>query len=110
MAVVWKQIERRRQRNFLWKKDAQLSTFRIPTNSLRRPIDWIHRDEITLAILYLVEDQFGILQAELGRCVARLFGSDRATPEACDYISEVGDELVEHNLLRKDQGRLSLPE
>lgn len=108
IAVHRKQIERRRQRNFLWKKDFQLSSFRLPSNSPRRPIDWIHRDEIALATLYLVEDQFGVLRAELGRAVARLFGLERATTEACDYITEVADELVERGRLREDQGRLSL--
>jgi very-short-patch-repair endonuclease len=110
IGIRWKQIERRRQRNFLWKKDAQLSGFRVPTNSFRRPIDWIHRDEIALAILYLVEDQFGVLRAELGRSVLRLFGLERATAEACDYILEVADELVERSLLRNDAERFFLPE
>jgi Protein of unknown function (DUF3320) len=108
-AVRRKEIERRRQRNFLWKKDAQLNTFRIPGNSFRRPIDWIHRDEIALAVLYLVEDQFGVLRDELGRGVARLFGLERATAEACDYILGIADELIEHGLLRSDADRLSLP-
>ena len=109
-AVSRKEIERRRQRNFLWKKDTHLNAFRMPTNSLRRPIDWIHRDEISLAVLYLVEDQFGVLRAELGRGVARLFGLERATAEACDCILEVADELVERGLLRSDADRLSLPD
>jgi len=58
--VPYQRFQRRRQRDFLWKNDAQLSRFRIPTNSLRRPLEWIHRDEIALAILSLVEDQFGV--------------------------------------------------
>jgi len=109
-AVRRKEIERRRQSNFLWKKDIQLNAFRIPTNSSRRPIDWIHRDEIALAILYLVEDQFGVLRTEVGRGVARLFGLERVTAETCDYILEIADELVEHGLLRTEQDRLSVPE
>ena len=60
VAVGRRQIERRRQRNFLWVANAQLSAFRIPVNSFRRPLEWIHRDEIALAVLYLVEDQFGV--------------------------------------------------
>lgn len=110
IAVHHKQLHRRRQRDFLWKNDAQLSAFRIPTNSLRRPLEWIHHDEIALAILYLVEDQFGVLRSELGRGIARLFGIERATAEASDHILEIADELVEHGLLREDAGRLSIPE
>ncbi len=110
MAARRKEIERRRQRKFVWKKDAELTCFRVPTNSFKRPIDWIHRDEIALAILYLVEDQFGVVRTELGRGVARLFGLERATADACDYVLEVADELVERGLLRDYQGRLSLPD
>lgn len=85
-----------------------MKAFRVPTNSFRRPIDWIHRDEIALAVLYVVEDQFGLSRAELGRGVARLFGLERATAEACDYILEVADELVERGLLRSEADRFSL--
>lgn len=110
IAVHRKQIERRRQRDFLWKVNVQLNTFRIPSDSLRRPLEWIHRDEIALAILYLVEDQFGVLRSELGRGIARLFGIERATAEASDRIVEVADELVERELLREDSARLLIPE
>jgi hypothetical protein len=110
VAIQRKQIERRRQRNFLWVANAQLSTFRVPANSLRRPLEWIHRDEIALAILYLIEDQFGVLKSGLGRGVARLFGLERAAAEGCDYIVEVADELVERGQLREDAGRLFISE
>ena len=110
IAVGRKEIERRRQRDFLWKSSAQLSAFRAPANSFRRPIDWIHRDEIALAILYLVEDQFGLQRSELGRGVAGLFGLERATMEACDHILEIADELVERGLISELQGRFSVLE
>jgi len=110
IATRLKEVERRRQRNFLWKKEAHMSVFRVPTNAFRRPIDWIHRDEIALAILYLVEDQFGVSRGELGRGVARLFGLERATTETCDHILEVADELAERGLLRTDADHFSLPE
>lgn len=109
-AVRKKEIERRRQRNFLWRKGFQLDGFRTPSDSLRRPVDWIHRDEIGFAILYLVEDQFGVLRAEMGRGVARLLGLERATAEACNYVLEIADELIERGLLRGDAERLFLPE
>jgi very-short-patch-repair endonuclease len=110
IAVRRKEIEQRRQRNFLWAKDVQLGAFRIPSDSYRRPMNWIHRDEIELAILYLVEDQFGVLRHELGRGVARLFGLERASAEACDSVLEFANELVERGMLREHQDRFSLPE
>lgn len=109
-AMSRKQIERRSQRNFLWRKDAPLNTFRVPSNSFRRPIEWIHREEISLAILYLVEDQFGISRADLGRAVARIFGLERASAETCDSILEVADQLVERGSLKNDGAIFSLPE
>lgn len=108
-AVRSKHIERRRQKNFLWIVNAQVSTFRVPANSHRRPLEWIHRDEVALAILYLVEDQFGVLRAELGRGVARLFGIERATGEASESIVEVADELAEGGRLREDACRFFIP-
>jgi very-short-patch-repair endonuclease len=108
VAVHAKEVERRSQRNFLWKKDAQLNGFRLPSNSFRRPIDWIHREEIAHAILYLIEDQFGVSRGDLGRGVAHLFGLERVLAEACDHIVEVAEQLVERGLLRNDETRFSL--
>jgi very-short-patch-repair endonuclease len=109
IAVRRKEIERRRQRNFLWMKDVPLARFRLPTNSYRRPVDWIHRDEIAAATLYLIEDQFGVLRAELGRAVPRLFGLERVSSETIDFILDIADELVERGLLRMDFDQFTLP-
>lgn len=109
IALRRRQIERRRQKNFLWMVNAQLSTFRVPANSHRRPLEWVHRDEIALAVLYLVEDQFGVVRSELGRAIAKLFGIERATAESSDYIVEVADELIERGQLREDANRFFIP-
>lgn len=109
-AILRRRIERRRQKDFLWVVNAQLSGFRVPANSHRRPLEWIHSDEIALAILYLVEDQFGVVRSELGKAVARLFGLERTTAEACDQIVEIADELAERSQLREDAGRFFIPE
>ncbi len=109
VAICRKEIERRRQQNFLWERDAQLKTFRVPENSLRRPLEWIHREELSLAILYLVEDQFGVARSELGRAVGRLFGIERVSAEAADYVLEVADELLETGRLREDNDRFCIP-
>jgi very-short-patch-repair endonuclease len=107
-ALRYGSLERRRQRDFLWKKDSTLTTFRIPTDDFRRPIDWVHRDEIGLAILFLVEDQFGMNRSHLGRAVGNLFGLDRVPAEATGYITEIADELVEQGQLRDNDGQLHL--
>jgi len=109
-AIKASQIERRRQKDFLWKTTAQMATFRLPSDSARRPLNWIHREEIALAILYLVEDQFGVPRFDLGRAVARTFGIERASAEDVDYVLEVADELVEQNRLHRTDGRIVIGE
>jgi len=49
-----------------------VTTLHLTFGALNWQDDW-------LAILYLVEDQFGLQRSELGRGVARLFGLERAT-------------------------------
>jgi len=107
-AIRYGSLERRRQRDFLWKKESALTAFRVPSDDFRRPIDWVHRDEIGLAILFLVEDQFGIIRNHLGRAVGRLFGLDRVPSEATEYIIQIADELVEQGQLRESEGQLYL--
>ena len=110
LAFNRKDVERGNQRSFWWKTNFALRAFRVPTNSFRRQIEWIHKDEIALALLYVVEDQFGVMRDELGRVVARLFGVERATADACDYILEVADDLVARCVLQNVADRLSIAE
>jgi len=107
-AIRYGHLERRRQSEFLWKKESTVRTFRVPGDNVKRSIDWIHRDEVGLAILFLVEDQFGIMRIHLPRAVGRLFGLDRISAEATEYITEIADELVEQGRLKETEGQLNL--
>ncbi len=108
VAVRRNGLESRRQRSFVWQKGMSLETFRQATEDVKRPIAWVHKDEVALAALYIVEDQLSIPCAEVARVVCRLFGIERMTEEAADYISDVVDELVDKRLLVEAEARLSL--
>jgi len=103
------QIERRNQQEFLWKKNAALTTFRIAGDGFKRPIEWIPREEIALAVLFLVEDQFGMVRSQLGRAIGNLFGLERVSLETSQYVIETSEELVQAGKLRENNGQLSLP-
>ena len=100
----------RRQRDFLGKPGESITRFRLEGDGFERLIQWIHRDEIALAVLFLVEDQFGMSRSELPRAVGRLFGLDRVPAEVGGYISDVVNDLVDRDALREDGDRVYLPD
>ncbi len=77
-----------------------LRAFRLPTDGVKRPIHMIASEEIELAILYLVEEQFGMLRDKIPQSVIELFGFERARAEAVDIMRAVVDDLVERGTLR----------
>jgi hypothetical protein len=78
-----------------------LESFRLPADSAKRPVEQIAPREIALAILYLVEDQFGIFEESLPAAVARLFGIDRLRAEGAAMIESAIEGLVARSLLRR---------
>ena len=108
LAIRDQSIERR-QRDFLGKPGQSITRFRLGDDDFERPIQWIHRDEIALASLFLVEDQFGMSRSDLPRAIGRLFGLDRVPAEVADYILDVINGLVDNGALREEGGRVYLP-
>jgi very-short-patch-repair endonuclease len=86
----------------------ELESFRLPADSARRPIEQIAPREIALAVLYLVEDQFGIFEESLPAAVARLFGIDRLRAEGAAMIDSVIEDLVSRSLLRRSGTQVHL--
>jgi hypothetical protein len=80
----------------------ELKSFRTPADSAKRSIEQIAPPEIALAILYLVEDQFGIFEESLPAAIARLFGIDRLRAESAAVIEAVIEDLVVRSLLRRN--------
>lgn len=78
----------------------QRSTFRLPGDGVQRTVEQIPREEIALAVLYLVRSQFGMQRDRIASAVANLFGFDRARAPSSDRVREVVDALVERGQLR----------
>jgi len=86
----------------------QPESFRLPTGSVRRPIEHIAPKELALAILYLVEDQFGVVEESLPTAIAHLFGIERLRGESAEPIRRAADDLVKSGMLRRNGMQLHL--
>ena len=73
----------------------------MPGDGVQRSPAQIALEEIALAVLHKVEDQFGYQRSALPRTVAELFGFDRLPAGGAEIVGTVVDDLVE-------QGRLSI--
>jgi len=87
------------KKSFIWKNGSKLGTFRVSGDGVKRPIYHISPQEISLAILYLTEDQFGIVREQIPQYISRIFEISRTDPEEIDRIREITDKLVEVGLL-----------
>jgi hypothetical protein len=87
---------------FYFASGNELESFRVPRDCIKRPIEQIAPKEIALAVLYLVEDQFGIFEESLPAAVSRLFGIDRLRAESAATIDSVIEDLVRRSLLRRN--------
>jgi very-short-patch-repair endonuclease len=101
-------IMREAKSPFYFVSGQNLESFRVPSDSVRRTIEQIAPSEISLAILYLVEDQFGIFEESLPAAVARLFGIDRLRAESAAIIQSVIRDLVARSLLRRSGTQIHL--
>jgi hypothetical protein len=101
-ALQGRRVTRESRSSFYFVSGHELKSFRLPPNSAKRPIEQIAPKEIALAVLYLVEDQFGIFEESLPAAVARLFGIDRVRAESAAMIESVIEDLVTQSLLRRN--------
>lgn len=88
-----------RKKSFIWKSGNRLSLFRVPGDGVKRPLCHISPQEISLAILYLTEDQFGIIREQIPQYISRIFEISRTDSEEIDRIREIIDKLVEAGFL-----------
>ena len=98
-----------RKKPFIWARDGKLKTFRIPGDEVKRLIRYISPQEVSMAILYLVEDQFGIMREEIPHAVTKVFEVARTDPEEVDRIRDITDKLVENKQLIANGIRINLP-
>jgi very-short-patch-repair endonuclease len=86
----------------------ELYTFRTPSVTVRRSIDQVSREEIALAVLHLVEDQFGVAGDRLPHSVLLLFGIERPRTEATARIEVVIRDLLQNGRLRNSGPQIHL--
>ena len=106
LAVTNSKLERKKQ--FLWRTGKNLKTFRVPGDNVKRHLCYISSQEIALAILYLVEDQFGIMREQIPQAITKIFTLVRTDPNENDRIREIVDELIEKKLLVLNGNRVNL--
>ena len=88
-----------RKKSFTWKKGDKLETFRIPCEDFKRPLCYISSQEISLAILYLAEDQFGIMRQSIPQSISKVFEIPRNDTGETDRIAETTDKLIDDGKL-----------
>jgi hypothetical protein len=72
----------------------------LPNDGVERDVDQIAAEEIELAVLHLVEDQFGVQRERLPHAVAKLLGFRQLRADGAKFIHEIIDDLVERGHLR----------
>lgn len=86
--------------DFLSRPGQKLLTFRTPGDGVERPSAWIPVEEIQLAVLHVVEDQFGGQRGALPKAVAELFGFDRTPSGLAELVAMAVDMLVDEKRLQ----------
>ncbi|MGH8262780.1 MAG: DUF3320 domain-containing protein, partial [Steroidobacteraceae bacterium] len=94
---------------FLYFGVETVECFRIDDDGVGRSIVQIAPEEIALAVLFAVEDQFGFPRDHLPRAVAELFGIGKATVGVAEVVGTVVDTLVERQRLRLSGPNVYLP-
>ena len=107
-AMRWESIAHEPRSPFYGSPAHPLQRFRIASDGVSRGIDQIAPEELALAVLYLVEDQFGVSEERTPSAVARLFGTERLWTENADAIRSVIDDLVSKGTLRRSGTQLYL--
>lgn len=100
VAVRAHRLSRGRDPEFILGSGPVPQRFRTPGDGVKRSIQLIAPEEIAFAVLYLVEDQFGMQRDHIPHAVGSLFGFERVHSEAADRIAAVVDYLLEKGDLR----------
>lgn len=66
---------------------------------MHRALGQVPPDELELAVLYLVEDQWGYQRDAIPRAITELLGFERTPVGAAETIGRIVDTLVERGLL-----------
>jgi hypothetical protein len=94
---------------FLRIAGSRLETFRLPGDGVQRPLAWIAGEEIELAVLHIVEDQFGCQRSALRKAIGELFGFERAPVGLTEAVETAVDRLIEANRLSASGPNVFVP-
>jgi hypothetical protein len=89
-----------RKRKFLKVREHSPTGFRVPGDGVLRPLSQIPPEEIEIAVLSVVEDQFGYQREALPRAICKVFGFDRTLTGTSDIVGSIVDRLIEQGKLR----------
>jgi len=67
----------------------------VPGDGVLRPLSLIPPEELQLAVLYIVEDQFGYPRDAMPRAIAEVFGFERTRAGTAQIVGEVVDGLID---------------
>ena len=87
-------------KRILYASSYPAKRFRIPGDGVNRSIEQIAQEEIELAILFIVEDQFGFPRESLPRAVTDLFQIGRTSAGVAEVVGDIVDGLIERKRLR----------
>lgn len=86
----------------------EIKSFRLPSADCRRSIEQIAPEELALAILYVVEAGFGMVEESLPAAVGKLLGVERVHSNPALLIQAGVDDLVNRGLLRRSGSQVHL--
>jgi very-short-patch-repair endonuclease len=82
------------EKGFLHKAGRKFTTFRTPSDGVKRRLDQISKIEISNAVNYLIKDQFGLAYDNAVQSIKHLFDINRIDPEEGDRIKDVIDVMI----------------
>ncbi len=85
--------------DFLKRRGSTRQTFRTPGDGVNRSLPLVPPEEMELAVLHILEDQFGYQRDALPRRVGELFVWERAPVGLAELIGTVVDNLIVQKLL-----------
>ncbi len=90
--------------DFLWSSLMEIPVIRVRSNlpNYSRKIKFISPEEITLAVLRVVQDAIAILPGDAAVLVGKMFGFFRVTEEMKEEILEVVQLAVQNKIIKQD--------
>lgn len=106
MALRRERIELRG--SFVYRAGHAVTAYRYPADDVMRSVALVAPEELELAILHIVEDQFGYPRDALPHAVSEALGFERSGATSAELIATAVDGLIERGALRASGPNVSL--